>query len=181
MSRHYLKKAFTLCFILSYSVSYERRPRHYEPPNAGVDTVYITRTDTIYIDRTDTIVEKEATIIRDTIRPTQDTVFMYQDVPTQAEVETAEAVLHHIMEDKDLTALIKETVKDMSAEELQTFRKELQFSIKDMNDGLKQIQNQKVIEELEAKREAHKIAKEARQQLRAEQKAVWDTLSKEER
>jgi hypothetical protein len=106
---------------------------------------------------------------------------MYQDIPTQSTVETAQEVLKKIMEDQDLTELIKETVKDMSAEELRGFRKDLQGSIADMNDELKREQNEKVLEELEAKREAQKIAKEARKQLREEQKAVWDTLSKEER
>lgn len=136
---------------------------------------YESRQDTIYIYKTDTL--KGDTIFRnthtrDTIKG--DTVLVYQELPTQQDIKAAKQVLQQVIEDKDLTDLIKETVASMSSEEIKKFRQELRDDVRNIDQQLRQERANRIVIELGGKQAKQKLAKQTQREAR-------DSLSKTEK
>ncbi len=121
------------------------------------------KTDTVYIHKTDTIKEYINT------------------TPTQDDAKLAKKILEKIIKDKDLTALIKEVVSDMTAKEVAEFRKDLTAAIQEMNQKLKKEQNLLIVLELGAKRERYQKARANRRKARKEKRERYAALTKEEK
>ncbi|MCP4439569.1 MAG: hypothetical protein GY810_11555 [Aureispira sp.] len=111
----------------------------------------------------------------------RDTVLVYQEMPTPQDVEAAQEILKKVMQDKDLTELIQETVQNMSSREIKEFRKEIGENVRDMNQQLKKERANRIVIELGAKRARLKKEREDRKKAREEFNEARDTMSKEEK
>ncbi|MCP4439568.1 MAG: hypothetical protein GY810_11550 [Aureispira sp.] len=145
------------------------------------DTIYIYKTDTIKGDtilihtrdtiRGDTVLSNTHTHTTDTVK--SDTVLIYQDLPTQQDIEAAKEVLQKVIEDKDLTDLIKETVSNMSSEEIKEFRQELRDDVRNIDQQLRQERANRIVIELGGRRAQQKAD-------RKEKREASDTMSRDE-
>ena len=117
--------------------------------------------------------------IHDTIMQpsSQDTVFLGSATPTSDDIAFSQEVLKKIIQDRDLSELIRETVNEMSADELNDFKKDLNKEFLEIKNELTLEKARRKIAELEAKKEEQL----ARRERHKEQKENWKVLSKEER
>jgi hypothetical protein len=102
---------------------------------------------------------------------------MSTGLPSSADVVTAQEVLKKIIKDKDFADIIRATVAEMPAEELEKFQKELNQEFRGVKNELAMEQAKRTVAELEAKKEKAL----ARQKTKKEQKEKWKALSKDER
>lgn len=173
-SRSHKKKSprSSHAYYSSHSHSHSHSSSHTEKVDSNTKIIYIH----------DTVVVKEPS---DTVfmgnLSTPDTVFMEAPAANAQDMMVAKENLHKILADRKLKSLIRETIKDMSADELKDFKKEMKEDFKDIQSEMKITQAQKKVEELEAKKEAKEKEREANKEARQKRKEEWKSLTKEEK
>jgi len=117
--------------------------------------------------------------IHDTIQQpaARDTVFISANLPSSDDVVMTQEILKKIIKDKEFADIIRATVAEMPAEELEKFQQELNQEFRGIKENLAREKAKRTIAELEAKKEKEL----AHQEKHKEQKEKWKALSKEER
>lgn len=121
--------------------------------------------------------------IHDTVvlKEPSDTVFMMADAPTADDISMTQKVMKKILRDEGFKEIIRETISEMSADELNDFKKDMNKEFRQMKNEMAVEQARRKVAELEAKKEERLEQKKERKEKRIERKEKWKALSKEER